>query len=140
MIHVVDASTAIKWYVPESHSAEAQLLLDAKKFQLHAPELIWAEFGSIVWKKFRRGQITDFEAKQITAEFLKVGIQTHRHGALLNAALYGAMQTGQTVYDWSYLALAVSLNCQMVTADEKFYQALETTKLKLHLIFVGDLS
>jgi predicted nucleic acid-binding protein len=137
MIQVVDASTPIKWYVPEQNSTEAQLLLNAKMYELHAPELILIEFGSIVWKKFRRGQLTESEARQMTAEFLRVGIQIHRHSSLLQPSLTSAMLSGQTVYDWSYLTLAVSLNCQMVTADEKFYNALETTKLKRHLLFVA---
>ena len=137
MIKVVDASTAIKWFVPETNDAEAKLLLDANKYELHAPELLTVEFGSIVWKKFRRGQLTETEAKQITNDFLRFRIQTHSHNLLL-AALNGALQTGLTVYDWSYLALAVSLDCEMVTADEKFYRALETTNLKRHLLFIAD--
>ena len=138
MIQVVDASVAVKWYVPEKHSNEAAKLLNPK-YELHAPELLLVEFGSIVWKKARRGELTEAEVRQITKEFLDVDIQLHRHHSLLPAALTGAMISGQTVYDWSYLSLAVSLNCQMATADEKFYQALETTKLKRHLLFVADI-
>jgi predicted nucleic acid-binding protein len=37
------------------------------------------------------------------------------------------------------MALALSLGCQFVTADERFYKALETTKLKKHLLWVGDI-
>lgn len=139
MIQVVDASTAIKWYSPEQHNAEAKLLLDGTR-ELYAPELILVEFGSIIWKKFRRGELTESEARQITGEFLKVKIKIQRHQPLLSAALYGAMQSNQTVYDWSYLALAVALDCEMVTADEKFYRALETIKLKRHLLFVADIT
>jgi predicted nucleic acid-binding protein len=36
------------------------------------------------------------------------------------------------------LALAVALSCEFVTADEKFYQALEKTPLKANLLWIGD--
>jgi hypothetical protein len=45
--------------------------------------------------------------------------------SLLEAAFAGAVISGQTAYDWTYLALAVGLDCQMGTADEKFFQALQ---------------
>ena len=34
---VVDASVAVKWYVPEIHSARAERLLDQAN-ELHAPD------------------------------------------------------------------------------------------------------
>ena len=53
---VIDSSVAIKWFVPEPYSGEAQLILN--QFQngtldLLAPDLIYAEIGSIIWKKHR---------------------------------------------------------------------------------------
>lgn len=137
MNFVVDASVAIKWYVTEIYSAEAACLLAAQN-ELFAPELFLLEFGNIVWKKFRDGEISESQGRHIIELVLAAGVNTTPDDYLVKAAFNGALTTGQTVYDWSYLALAVSLNCEMVTADKKFYQALETTKLKKHLLFVGD--
>ncbi len=137
MIRVVDASVVVKWYVPENHSPEAARLLDTK-YELHAPELISVEFGNIVWKKARRSEITESEVQRMTKAFLNVDVELHRHKTLLPAATTGAILSGQTVYDWSYLTLAVALGCEFVTADEKFYRALEKTKLKRHLLWVAD--
>ena len=39
MNYVVDASVAVKWYVPEDNSDDAERLLDPAN-ELHAPELI----------------------------------------------------------------------------------------------------
>jgi predicted nucleic acid-binding protein len=138
MKYVVDASVSIKWYVPEIYSPQAVLLL-APSNELFAPELLLLEFGNIAWKKSRRGEITDLQARNMMNQLLAAGVQIFSHDYLSSAALSGALQTGQTVYDWSYLALAVALNCEMVTADEKFYRALETTKLKRHLLFIADI-
>jgi predicted nucleic acid-binding protein len=109
MIVVVDASVAVKWYAPELNSDKAEKLLDGS-FYLNAPELIQ-----------------------------RVNVRLHSHSQTASAAFVGAELTGQTVYDWSYLALAVALSCQFVTADEKFYKALEKTGLKQNLLWIGDL-
>jgi predicted nucleic acid-binding protein len=58
---------------------------------------------------------------------------------LLVAAFDGAVQSAQTVYDSTYLALAVAFNCPMVTADEKFYLALRSGALASHLCWVADI-
>lgn len=138
MIIVADASVSIKWYVNEIHTTEAEKLLDGS-YEIHAPELILPEFGSIVWKKVRRNDLTEREATQIINIFSKKEITFHSHQPLLRAAFAGAQLSGQTVYDWSYLALAVSLSCEFVTADERFYKALEKTTLKKHLVWIGDI-
>jgi hypothetical protein len=57
---------------------------------------------------------------------------------LLEAAFAGAVISGQMVYDWTYLALAVGLDCQMVTADEKFFQALGGGAIAKYLGWVAD--
>lgn len=137
MRRVVDASVAIKWYVTEVYTAEAEKLLDGS-LELHAPELIVPEFGNIIWKKVRVKDLTAQEAAQIIDAFQKQKITFHSPDNLLKAAFTGAERTGQTVYDWTYLALAVSLGCELVTADERFYKALEKTSVKKHLLWIGD--
>jgi predicted nucleic acid-binding protein len=137
MMIVADASVSIKWYVAEIHTTEAEKLLDGT-YEIHAPELILPEFGSIIWKKTRRGDLSEQEAIQIINAFSKQNISFHSHQPLLKSAFAGAQLSGQTVYDWSYLALAVSLSCEFITADERFYKALEKTTLKKHLLWIGD--
>lgn len=137
MKYVVDASVAIKWYVPEIYEQEATTLLQGNHI-FHAPELIYPEFSNILWKKVRRSEITPAEGQRIITAFQKKKLIPHSHQVLLLSAYTGAAATGQTVYDWTYLALAVSLACELVTADEKFYQALEKTPLKQNLLWIGD--
>jgi predicted nucleic acid-binding protein len=138
MIVVVDASVAVKWYAPELNSDKAEKLLDGS-FYLNAPELIVPEFGNIVWRKFRQNEFAAVDGRKIIAAFQRVNVRLHSHSQTASAAFVGAELTGQTVYDWSYLALAVALSCQFVTADEKFYKALEKTGLKQNLLWIGDL-
>lgn len=137
MNQVIDASVAVKWYVPEVYEQEASNVQNSGNL-LHAPELILPEFSNIIWKKVRLGNLTEKEGQQIVSAFCRTNLQLHSHRQLIKSAFTGAMMTNQTVYDWSYLALAISLSCQFVTADERFYKALETSKLKRYLLWIGD--
>jgi predicted nucleic acid-binding protein len=138
MKRVVDASVAIKWYVPEIYEQEATRL-QKSGIELHAPELILPEFGSIVWKKVSRKEISERTGQRIVTEFSKTKLTVHSHASIIKSAYTGAAMTNQTVYDWTYLSLALSLSCEFVTADERFYKALSTTRLKKHLLWIGDI-
>lgn len=138
MKRVVDARVAVKWYVPEIYELEASRL-QTGGFDLHAPELILPEFSNIIWKKVRLGEITETEGQKIITAFLQTGLRIHSHKQVIKSAFIGAVMTNQTVYDWTYLSLALALNCEFVTADERFYKALETTPMKKHLLWIGDI-
>jgi predicted nucleic acid-binding protein len=49
-LYVVDASIAIKLYIPEVHSPEAVRFF-SDDHELIIPEFMLAEFANIVWKK-----------------------------------------------------------------------------------------
>ncbi|MGD9561980.1 MAG: type II toxin-antitoxin system VapC family toxin [Pyrinomonadaceae bacterium] len=136
MRYVVDASVAVKWYVPENHEPEAVRLLKGGH-HLHVPELIFPEIGNIIWKKIGRRQISKSAGDQIVAAVARKRWTIHPHRKTLKSAFAGAEATGQTVYDWTYLALAISLSCELVTADEKFYKALEITSFSGNLKWIG---
>ena len=125
---IVDASVAIKWYVPEIHSEAAARLLDPE-IHLSAPDLIYPEFGNILWKKMRRGQILGEEAVEAVAAFRKVGIDSYPSDVLLPSAFELAAALDRTVYDCMYLAVAIARDCPLVTADQKFHDALLKTSL-----------
>lgn len=138
MKRVVDASVAVKWYVPEIYEQKATRLQKSSD-ELHAPQLILPEFGNIVWKKVSRAEITGKEGQRIITKFSKTKLILHPHTSIIKSAYTGAAMTNQTVYDWTYLSLALSLGCEFVTADERFYKALEKTKLKKHLLWIADI-
>ena len=137
MKYVVDASVAVKWYVPEVFEQEATRLLKGRH-DLHVPELILPEFSNIIWKKVRRGELSTAESSRIINAFTQKRWTTHSHRQTLRSAYTGAEATGQTVYDWTYLALAVSLSCEFVTADERFYKAIEPTPFAANIKWIGN--
>jgi predicted nucleic acid-binding protein len=135
---VVDASVAIKWYVPEIHSAAAVRLLDSD-FILLAPDLIGAELANAVWKKVRRAEISRQEGNEILAAFDKLQIELGPTRPLLAAAFEAAVALDRTVYDCLYLALAVAQNCSFFTADRKFHSAvLPSSSLAAHIRWIED--
>jgi len=141
MKFVVDARVMIKWYLPEIYEHEATMVLKGKH-DLHTPELALSEFCNVIWMKVRRGEITNIEGEKIVSAFSLSSenkITIHSHRKIIKAAYTGADSSGKTFYDWTYLALAVSLSCEMITADSKFYKALEHTPVKDHLRWIEDI-
>lgn len=137
MTYVIDASVAIKWYVPEIHGDKADLLKRAGHV-FHAPDLMVAEFGSAIWKYSQAKKMGETEGERAIQDFATAPIEFHPHSGLIETAYAGALRTGQTVYDWLYLALAMQIGEQMITADHKFYLALSNTPFKKYLLWIED--
>ncbi|HRI04545.1 MAG TPA: type II toxin-antitoxin system VapC family toxin [Pyrinomonadaceae bacterium] len=136
---VIDASVLVKWYVPEIHSLEAELLVD-NRFEIHAPEIIIPEFGNILWKKCRLGELSVKESLTIADDMLKDNITLHAQSPLLKDSLNYANATGKTVHDWMYMTLALSLGAVFVTADRKFFLAVRGTSHKSDIVWVESIS
>lgn len=138
MNYVVDASVAVKWYLPEIFEQQAALLL-GRGHDLYAPELVLPEFGNIIWKKVKRNELEQDEADVIISDFSLLRLHVYSHKGIIQSAYAGAQATGQTVYDWTYLALAISLSCMFITADERFYKVIEKTVYRSQIQWIGDL-
>jgi predicted nucleic acid-binding protein len=121
---VVDSSVVIKWFVPEVHSDDALRYLDPD-LERHAPELLLAEVSNILWKKVGRRDLTAAEAEQIAQDIGQADVAIHPMSPLFIPGLRIALATGRTAYDSIYLTLADSLSTRVVTADRRFYNALQ---------------
>lgn len=134
---VVDASVALKWFVPEVHSAAATMWLEHGHDFL-APDLIFPEVGNILWKKVRRKELTGAEGRRILRAFETIGVRTQPSRQLLEAALEISLGLGLPVYDSVYLSLAASRNLAVVTADRKLYDAVASSTLREHVRWVEE--
>src|SRR4051794_27983590 len=99
---------------------------------------MFPEAGNILWKKVRRGDLTEEQARGIAHLVAVAPLEIHPSAPLLEAAFEIATRTGRTVYDSLYVALAVHLACRLVTADEKLYNALKDGPLGAHILWVED--
>ena len=136
--YVVDASVAIKWYLPEIHAEAAQRLLTGEA-KLLVPDLIFAEAGNILWKRVRSGEILEAEAEAVMQSLGALPLAVSPSWPRVLPALTLACQAKRTVYDSLYLALAVRESAIMVTADEKFVNALKGTPLEAYALWVEDI-
>ncbi|HUY87854.1 MAG TPA: type II toxin-antitoxin system VapC family toxin [Pirellulales bacterium] len=125
-LYIVDASVGVKWFVPEVDSDAAQRLQNPVH-QLHVPSLFDVEVANTIWKKLRRGELSSATANSIVAQLPSIPVARHADAPILKAAFELAEKTGRTVYDSLYLALAENLAGQLVTADDRFVNALSGT-------------
>jgi predicted nucleic acid-binding protein len=123
-VFVVDASLVIKWFVPEIHSEAARRWLDASHDYV-APDLLFSEVGNVVWKKVRRKELEEAEARQLAVDLAQVAVETVGTRSLLQDALAVALTTGITAYDAMYLTLAVRLETEVITGDDRFAAKIE---------------
>jgi predicted nucleic acid-binding protein len=138
---VLDASVAIKWYIPEVLATQARRFMSAR-FRMHVPSFFAAECGNTIWKKVaQRRELDRDRGREIIDELLAYPMQVHETEGLILAAYdlaHGVGDPKLAVYDFVYLALAVALGARLVTADRLFYDAIRPTPLAPSLLWVAD--
>ena len=135
---VVDASVAIKWYLPEPNSADADRLL-SDGFQLLAPDLLFPEVGNILRKRVMRSEITVHKAQVILRALESLPLTLRPASVLAENAMTIACGLKRSLYDSLYLALALMADCRLVTADGKLFDAVNSApQIKKHLLWIED--
>ena len=137
MRYVIDAGVAVKWFIPEVDSTKAHQLLERYLQGIDtpvAPDLLIAECGNVFWRRCRQGDIMPDEAMESLADLLVLQVPLVPATSLVQSALSLALQHQRTVYDALYLALAQERNCDVITADERFFNALSLQFPQLQLL------
>jgi predicted nucleic acid-binding protein len=119
---VIDASIAVKWVVEEHGTPEALIL--RQQARLIAPELLVAECANILWKKVKRNELLKEEALLAARLLQGAEIELFPMRSLFEAATRMSIEIDHPAYDCLYLALAVEIECQFVTADENLLRKL----------------
>ena len=136
---VVDASVAIKWYLPEQNSADADRLLSGV-FQLLAPDLLFPEVGNILWKRVMRSELTVQKAQVILHALESLPLTLRPASLLAENAITIACGLKRSFYGSLYMALAVMTDCRLVTADGKLFDAVkDAPQIKKHLLWIEDI-
>ena len=115
----VDASIVIKWFVAEPMSDETRLLLTGR-IHLQAPEFLLVEFANTIWKKERRGELSDAQPYLEELPGLSNIITLQHDANLVERAIWMALELDHPIYDCLYLACAESTDSNLITADQRF--------------------
>lgn len=137
-IYVVDAGVAAKWFFKEDHTESALRLLGGDN-QLHAPDFILIGLDSVLCKKIRLKEIIGKDALEIRSALRTFPIIRHPFAMLMDPAFELAHQTQSSPYDCLYLALAMLLHGELVTADRRFYNIHSQGPFSNNMCWVEDL-
>lgn len=121
MTVVVDASVAVKWFVPEEHTDHSLSILAANR-DVIAPDLLRLEVANTLLKKHRRGELDQVECIEALSlvdeivEFHDVADSAHAFGLAVEHQL--------SAYDGAYVAVALETDGVLITADRKILDAI----------------
>lgn len=121
---VVDASVAVKWFVPESRSDDAEALATYGP-RLIGPTLIRMEVASAFSKKMRSGLVTLDHAVEYLALLPRYFDELVDLQELMPAALAMAHEIDHPVYDCIYVETARRRDGVLVTDDQRLIRKLQ---------------
>ncbi|MCD6444715.1 type II toxin-antitoxin system VapC family toxin [Candidatus Bathyarchaeota archaeon] len=128
---VVDASIVVKWFVEEEGSDKALRLRDKYidgEISIIAPELIIFEvLNALYYKRL----FSESEMKEISEALEAYSFTLYSlKGEYAEKTVETAVENGITIYDASYVALAMIRDTYLYTADEKLIEKLKGEYLK----------
>lgn len=127
---VLDASVAIKLFLPEAFTPEVTLLFaevvahpGSEPFVV--PDLFFIECANILWKRVTRLKDLDAGlARRHLADLRALQIPSVGMAALADRALEIGMRHEITCYDASYVTLAEARGIPFLTGDQRLIDAL----------------
>jgi predicted nucleic acid-binding protein len=90
--------------------------------------VVGCEVTQILWKK--RQNISETEGLAILDDLLGAGIEFTPQDVLMEDAHRLARRFDCSAYDAFYLALAQYLDCPLITADERLYNAVRASEIQ----------
>jgi len=118
---IIDSSAIISLYFPEKYSEEVDKFL-RRESDVHTLDLAFYEVASSIRKKVIRKEISAEDAKKIHGEIkaeLFDSIKIHRVDEVIDKAFELALNYSISVYDASFVQLAIKYNGKLLTTDER---------------------
>jgi predicted nucleic acid-binding protein len=122
---VIDASLAVKWYLDEAWADEAEALLIEYEGDIVVPDIFISEVIGALVRRANMAKAMRSDSATATARFQALfdtgSITAIRSPppAVVRAATL-ALDLGHPLKDCLYLALAMELECDLITCDERF--------------------
>lgn len=121
---IIDTSVLLSAYFPDESVPQAQELIRKYllgEIHLRAPYLLLYEITNVIRQAERRQRITSDQGDRILRSVLDLSMEFHNAAAKDCLAL--ARQYNCTAYDATYLTLAAQFKEQLITNDQRLYQA-----------------
>jgi predicted nucleic acid-binding protein len=125
---VIDASVAVKWFVPEEASDKADEV-SASDHTLLAPRLIMIEVANALARKAIQKLITPPEAAEYVRTLPQFFAGLLDEDDLIEPALQNACSYRHPVCDFIYLEAARRRDTRMLTADQRLIAKVKGTDL-----------
>jgi predicted nucleic acid-binding protein len=135
---VVDASVAVKLFVAEPDSAQADALFAHlaadPEARFYAPSLLYAECANILWKYVRRFGYARKDAERALSMLMDLSIDSVGISDIILDAHRTALSCGVSVYDACYAATAARMDVPLITADARLAEKLIGVKTPVFVL------
>ena len=134
---VVDCSVAAKWILPEPGRDAALRLLkqyETGEILLIAPDLLLAEFASLLAKRSRRKEISAREAGYAFDLMQRFAPRLFDMRSRIRRAFSIALEHHLSFWDCVYIDLAIEHGCSVITADKRLFRGTTARHASLRLL------
>ena len=129
---VVDASVVLKWFIHEESNDRALALVRRSvdgELELSLPDFCLVECANAIWRLVTKQQtLPPRRGHAMMAQLAELPFVRMPSRDLVGSAYRVAVDTGTTVYDGMYVALARALGATVITADRRMYQQMSDTE------------
>jgi predicted nucleic acid-binding protein len=125
LVIVIDASLAVKWFIREKFSLEAMALFEEHGGAIIVPDIFVIEVIGVLVRRANIDKSLRIESedslRRFRTAFDEQEITAQRSESVTMAqATALALTLGHPLKDCIYLALAMELECELVTCDARF--------------------
>ena len=132
---VVDAAVGLKWVVWEAGSPQACAL---RAHSLLAPDTILLDWAEALGAKVRRGEISQQEALDRLDTLTRAPIALTPLRSVVLRACSLARDLDASVRGCLYLALAITEECRLITADRDFVERVDDSRWSGTAVLLGS--
>jgi predicted nucleic acid-binding protein len=119
--YVVDNSVVVQFFITEDYTPQTRALFAQLKQgdQICVPEFCVVECVNVFWKRVRFDGMPPDVARQLISGLTALPMTLMQVSSVLSYALDIGLSRQLPIYDSVYIALAESLNCPLITVDQR---------------------
>ena len=135
MNFVLDTSVTMAWLFEDETTRTTEAILDRLKFEEALVPTLWTyEVGNVLLMAERRKRITEAQGRRFTRllESLPIRISDSNLNSLWSNAVVVAREHGLSVYDGTYLDLAMREGIALATRDKALRKAAKKLGIEIY--------